>query len=54
MTSAATTPRGSAMTTRGAQETFSALAAEIPAFRGLTYARLGEIGALLSREEPAR
>ena len=29
----------------GAQETFTALAAEVPVYGGLTYARLGELGA---------
>jgi hypothetical protein len=32
----------------GAQETFSALCAEIPAFAGLSYAKLGEAGAPLA------
>jgi predicted molibdopterin-dependent oxidoreductase YjgC len=35
----------------GAQETFSALCADIPAFAGLSYARVGEKGATLAGSE---
>ena len=38
----------------GAQETFTALAAEVPVYGGLTYARLGELGAPLRAAGEAR
>jgi predicted molibdopterin-dependent oxidoreductase YjgC len=45
---------GGAAGPAGAQETFSALAAEIPAFSGLTYARIADNGARLAGSEMRR